>query len=70
MIMKKVFLLTKLKLGLSNVHPPQQIHDLSGVNLISQIGFQVSFWQHRVELFLNILGQFIISQFGLKIDRI
>ena len=53
------------------VHPPQQIHDIFATNLISQIGFQGSFWQYRVKLFLIILGQlFIVSQFGLVINRI
>ena len=56
--------------AMRNVHPPQQIHALLATDLISQIVLQVTFWQYRVKLFLNILGQFIVLQFGPKMNKI
>ena len=38
--------------------------------MVNRNSLQVTFWQWRVKLFLNILGQFIVLPFGQKMNKI
>ena len=53
-----------------HVHPPQQIHDLLAAKHNYQIVLQVTLWQYRAKIFLNILRQYIVVQFGQKMNII